>query len=326
MAQTNIYGYLPESVLGVAEPLLYRVAVRGDISDDELQNLIIHELTHIFQFDLLWGSPGGVLYAIAQPPSWIMEGFSEYTTGNWSFLSKLIVRDAILNDRIPEMTPTGHLYSPYPLTRDPGYDFGHSLFEFIEEKYGKNAIRELWQSLKGSSLISSRSPFQTVFNMKPKEFHYEYKRHVREKNKKFLTRENPEDYSLPIGPVYPMNPYFFSFSHALSPSGEIVAVITINVRDNDLDILLLSAKDGSVIRNITKGYTLRYEQIKFEIDPSLGRDIDWSGDGDKIAFFGRAAEKYSLFIVNALTGRDEKVIKFPLILPLLHDFFQEIKV
>ena len=311
MAQTNIYGYLPESVLGVSEPLLYRVAVRGDMSDDELQDLITHELTHIFEFDLLWGSPGGVLYAVAQPPQWIMEGFSEYTTDNWSFLSKMIVRDAVLNDRIPEITPSGHLYTIYPVTRDPGYDFGHSMFEFIEEKYGKNSVRELWQSLKNSSLISSRNPIKRVFNIQPQEFHYEYKKHVREKNKKFLTRENPEDYSLPLGPSYPMNAYYFSFSHALSPSGEVIAVITINVRDNDLDILLLSAKDGSVIRNITRGYTWKYEQIKFEIDPSLGRDLDWSGDGDKIAFFGRAGAKYSLFIVNALTGEDEKVIKIP---------------
>ena len=311
MAQTNIYDYLPESVLGVSEPLLYRVAVRGDMSDDELQDLITHELTHIFEFDLLWGSPGGVLYAVAQPPQWIMEGFSEYTTENWSFLSKMIVRDAILNDRIPEITPSGHLYTIYPVTRDPGYDFGHSMFEFIEEKYGKNAIRELWQSMKNSSLISSRNPIKRVFNMQPQEFHYEYKKHVREKNKKFLTRENPEDYSLPLGPIYPMNAYYFSFSHAISPSGDVVAVITINVRDNDLDILLLSAKDGSVIRNITRGYTWKYEQIKFEIDPSLGRDLDWSGDGDKIAFFGRAGAKFSLFIVNALTGEDEKVIKIP---------------
>ncbi len=311
MAQTNIYDYLPESVLGVSEPLLYRVAVRGDMADDELQALVTHELTHIFEFDLLWGSPGGALYAVSQPPMWVMEGFSEYTTDNWSFLSELIVRDAVLNDRIPEMTPSGHLFSNYPLTRDPGYDFGHSLFDFIEARYGKNSVREFWQSLKGSSLVSSKNPIKKVFNLQPKEFHYEYKKHIREKNKKFLTRENPEDYSLPLGPSYPLNAYFFSFSHALSPSGEIVAVITLNVRDNDLDILLLSAKDGSVIRNITRGYTWKYEQIKFDIDPSIGRDIDWSGDGDKIAFFGRSGEKFSLFIVNALTGKDEKIIKIP---------------
>lgn len=69
MAQTNIYGYLPESVLGVSEPQLYRVAVRGDMSDDELQDLITHELTHIFEFDLLWGSPGGRFICCLPAPS-----------------------------------------------------------------------------------------------------------------------------------------------------------------------------------------------------------------------------------------------------------------
>ena len=56
-----------------------------------------------------------------------------------------------------------------------------------------------------------------------------------------------------------MNPYFFAFSHALSPSGDIVATITYNALDNDMDIVLISTRDGSVLRNITRGYTARYE-------------------------------------------------------------------
>ena len=69
--QTNLY-QLPEGVLGVAEPLLYRVALHGDMPIDELQDLVEHELTHIFEYDLLYGIPGGVVYSMSAPAGWIM--------------------------------------------------------------------------------------------------------------------------------------------------------------------------------------------------------------------------------------------------------------
>jgi hypothetical protein len=308
--QTNLYN-IPEGVLGVAEPLLYRVALHGDMPPDELQDLISHELTHIFEYDLLWGSPGGVIYAVSQPPLWVLEGFSEYNTGAWSSWSSLIVRDTVLNDRLPEMTERGQMFSQYPLPRDPAYDFGHALYEYIEEEYGKNAIREFWQSMKNSSFIGRSDPIWKTFNKKPQDFNHEFKKYLRLKYKHLLLRDNPEDYSLPMGPQYPLNNYYFSFSHALSPSGDVVAVLTFNVKDLDIDIVLLSTKDGKVLKNITKGYTLKYEFIRYSIDPSEGKLLTWSPDGDRIAFFGRSGQKHSLFIVSALTGKTLNEIKIP---------------
>jgi Tol biopolymer transport system component len=299
--QTNLYN-VPEGVLGAAEPLLYRIALHGDMPSDDLQDLIEHELTHIFEYDLLWGSPGGVIYAISQPPQWVMEGFSEYTTGNWTSWSSLIIRDAVLNDRIPEMSPGGHLYTQYPSARDPAYDFGHAIYEFIEHKYGKNGVREFWHSMKSSSFFRSVDPIKKAFGLEAREFNHEFKKYIRQKHKHLVTRENPDDYSLALGPEFPMNPYFFSFSYALSPSGDVIAVLTFSIRDSDIDIVLISAKDGRVIKNITKGYTSKYEFIKYEIDPSLGGTIAWGPDGDRIVFFGRSGQRHSLFIINAMTG------------------------
>jgi Tol biopolymer transport system component len=306
--QTNLF-QLPEGVLGVAEPLLYRIAIQGDMAIDEIHDLIEHELSHIFEYDLLWGSPGGVLYALSRPPGWIFEGYCEYNTRNWAPWSAMIVRDAALNDRIPDLIGSGHLYSRYPLPRAPDYDFGHALFDFIEHKYGKNGVRDFWHSLKNAPLIGNQNPIRRAFDKPVKEFNYEFKKYLRDKNNPFLTRENPEDYSIPIGPEFPMNPYYHAYSIALSPSGDIVAAILANYKDLDYDIILFSTKDGKVIKNITKGYTLKYEFIRFDVDPSKGRDIAWSEDGDRISFFGRAGKKHSLFIVNPLTGKIVQDIK-----------------
>jgi hypothetical protein len=320
--QTNLF-QLPSGVLGVAEPILYRIAIQGDMTLDEIQDLVEHEVTHIFEYDLLWGGPGGGLYAVNRPPLWIIEGFAEYNTENWSSWSSLIVRDAVLNDRIPELTESGSLYSRHPLPRPPAYDFGHAIYDFIESKHGKIGIREFWHSLKRSPLIGRRNPVRRAFNMKYKEFNHEFKKYLRAKYKDFLVRENPEDYSIPLGPEFPLNPYYFSLSHAVSPSGDIVAVLTQNVKDYDIDIVLISTKDGSVIKNITKGYTLKYEHIKFEIDPAKGKDIAWSSDGDRIAFFARAGQKHALFILSALNGKILRKIKIPMDQPSSPCFFPQ---
>lgn len=308
--QTNLFP-VTEGVLGVAEPVLHRVVTHGDMPLDEIQDVIQHELTHIFEFDLLWGSPGGALYAVTSPPDWIMEGYAEYNTEKWSFWSSMIVRDATLNDRIPELTESGSLYSRYPLPRSPDYDFGHAMFEFIESQYGKNGISEFWRSMKGSPLLGRREPVKKTFSMNNKDFNHEFKKYLRNRCKDFLLRENPEDYSITLGPEFPLNPYYFSISHALSPSGEIVAVLTQSYKDQDIDIILISTKDGSVIKNITKGFTTKYEYIRFDVDPSYGKDIAWSSDGDSIAFFARAGQRYSLFVINPMTGKTLKQISIP---------------
>lgn len=320
--QTNL---LPaqEGLLGVSEPILYRVIIYGDMTLDQIQALISHELSHIFQFDLLFGSPGGQVFSLSYPAGWIMEGWCEYNTNVWDPWSLLIVRDAALNDRIPELTPAGYLQQRYPLPRVPDYDFGHAMYDFMEHKYGKDGIREFWHSLRRSPRIGRLNPIQKAFNVSNKEFNHEFKKYLRDRFKDYLMRENPENYSIPLGPSFPLNQYYFAISHDLSPSGDILAVLTQNFKAGEIDVVLISTKDGSVIKNITQGYTLSYEYIRFSGRPHKGRDLCWSPDGDKIAFFGRSGEKYALFIISPLSGKTLKKIPIPYDRPISPCFYND---
>ncbi len=208
-------------------------------------------------------------------------------------------------------TQAGTLISQFPSPRPLAYDFGHAICDQIEHPYGRAGITELWQSMKNSPMIGRINPIKKVFHQTLKEFNHSFKKYLRARFKDYLTRENPEDYSNAIGPEFPLNPFYFSFSHTLSPSGDIVAILTQNLKERDMDILFVSTKDGSVIKNITRGYTTQYEYITLEIDPSNGSVVAWSPDGDKIAFFGRAAQKHSLFILDVLTGKTLSKIKIP---------------
>ena len=299
--QSNVFS-VSEGILGVTELALHRIGIHGDMPIDELAALIEHELTHVFELDILYGSPGASLYAVTQPPLWVFEGLAEYTTGKWTTWSALVVRDAVLNDRLPMFTPSGDISSSYPTPRDPAYDFGHAVYEFIRDRFGDNAIREFLTGLKTQPLLGRRDPLKRAFNMTPKEFNQHVRKYLREKEKAYLLRENPEDYSITLGPEFPLNPYFYSFSHDLSPSGDLAATVTASLRDYDIDLVLISTKDGSVVKNITRGFSRAYEYIQFQADPTLGRNLDWSPDGDRIAFFGRDREKYSLLIISPMTG------------------------
>lgn len=320
--QTNIYpGQIPEGALAFAESVLHRVVLNGDLPLDVLQDLVEHELTHIFEYSLIYGSQAGPIYDVRQPPLWVFEGYAEYNTQTWSPMSSMVLRDAVFNDRIPELTQSGALFSKYPWFRDPNYDIGHAIYDFIEAKHGKSGIRQLWHSLKYSTLMGRKDPLNKAFKYKTKEFNYEFKKYLRNRFHNFLTRENPENYSIPLGPEFPSNPYFFAFSHVPSPSGDIVAVLTLNSKDYDIDIILISTKDGSVIKNLTRGYTLKYEHIRYDIDPSYGKEISWSSDGDRIAFFARQGHKHSLYIINALSGKILKKIKMSVDQPSSPCFF-----
>jgi len=298
---SNVFD-ISEGVLGVSEPLLHRIGIHGDMPLDELQRLIEHELAHIFEFDILWGSQTASLIALNVPPLWLFEGLSEYATQDWSSWSTMIVRDAVLNDRLPDMAESGDLESRFPMPRDPSYDFGHAIYDFIEVRFGRNAVQDLWQSIKGSPLIRKIAPVKRAFNIKTLDFNQEFQKYLREKNRKYLLRENPADYSIALGPKFPLNPYYFTFSHAVSPSGDLVAALTYNVSDFDIDLVLVSVKDGSIVKNITPGFTTKYEYIIYEYDPSLGSDIAWSPDGDAIAFIARDGRRYSLYLVDPVRG------------------------
>ena len=322
--QTNIYpGEIPEGALAFAEQILHRVVLNGDLPLDELQDLVEHELTHIFEYSILYGSQSGPIYDVRQPPLWVFEGYSEYNTETWSPISLMVIRDAVFNDRVPELTQSGALFSRHPWFRDPNYDFGHAIYDFIEHKHGKSGIRQLWMSLKHAPLMGKKDPIHKAFEYKPKEFNYEFKKYLRDRFQNFITRENPENYSIPLGPEFPANPYFFSFSHVVSPSGDLVAVLTLNSKDYDIDVLLISTKDGSVIKNLTKGYSLKYESIRFDIDPSVGKDIAWSSDGDRISFFAREGHKHSLFIINAMSGKILNNVKISVDQPSSPHFLPE---
>lgn len=300
--ENNIMGgETPEGVLAFAEPERNRMVLPIDEPPDQLYNLITHELTHIFEFDIIpRGLVGGGL------PLWVDEGLSDYMTGYWNALDLMAVRDAALTDNVPKMS---HLESA-PLSGRTPYSLGHAAWEFIEAKWGQEGLRQFLFSLRKSVLGGGESAYEEALKVKPEDFDDQFDRYLKERFKPFRDKERPADYGRNLGPDPDRTPYVSVWSIEPSPSGDIIAATVGNRRDQELDIVLLSTKDGQVIRNLTRGLDkdrgFEYISSAGGLRGNLVPWIAWSSTGDRVAYFARTEKSKSLVIQNIVTGKTEK--------------------
>src|SRR3970040_1352383 len=99
--QNVIPGAAQEGVGAFAEPTRYRIVMPLDEPPDLLYRLIVHELTHQFEFDII---PTSLIRRSV--PLWVNEGLSDYMTGIWRPIDLMTVRDAAVADIIPKRSHT----------------------------------------------------------------------------------------------------------------------------------------------------------------------------------------------------------------------------
>ena len=141
--QTNVIdSYMRESVGGVTELYKNRMVVPYDGSSSAFKHVIYHELVHVFIND---GMYGGSLKQIINTgvvfiPLWMNEGLAEYLSSKWETNSDMWVRDlAINNEQLPQISSlNGYL----------AYRGGQSVWKFITEKWGEEAIAEIFYSIQ----------------------------------------------------------------------------------------------------------------------------------------------------------------------------------
>ena len=290
-----------EGVGAFAEPVRQRMVMPIDDPPDLLYGLIVHELTHQFEFDII---PQQLIRRGV--PLWINEGLSEYERGQWTPIDLMQVRDAAVADIIPKMTETEG-YGDFSSPRFVPYNLGHAAFEFIEAKFGKEGIRQFMFSLRKSVIGGGEDAYKEALGMTRDEFDQGFERYLKDRFKPFRDKERPADYGRNLAPNQEKTPFTEAFSIAPSPSGDLIAAVTVNRKDREIDIVLLSSKDGSVVRNLTSGLDKDrgYSHIvqyggRFEM-PWLA----WSPKGDRLAYFVRTEKERTLIIQNVLTGNIE---------------------
>jgi Tol biopolymer transport system component len=299
--QNVIPGAAQEGVGAFAEPSRSRIVMPIDEPSDLLYRLIVHELTHIFQFDII---PTGLIRR--NMPLWTMEGMSDYMTGYWRPLDLMTVRDAAVSDIIPkmsEMQDYGGFNNPRLI-----YNLGHAAFEFMEARWGKEGVRQYVFALRRSVIGGSDDAYQEAFQMTAEEWDQQFDRYMKERFKPFRDKERPADYGRDLAPDPRKSRFANVLSIEPSPSGDLIAAVTANYRDREYDIVLVSARDGEIVKNLTSGFD---QSMGFEYLATPGGRwnsvpwMSWSPQGDRLAYFVRTEKDRSLVVQNVVTRKVE---------------------
>jgi hypothetical protein len=230
--QENVIpGAVQEGVAAFAESDRNRMLLPLDEPPDLLYRLITHELTHIFQFDII---PQSLIRQTM--PLWVSEGHADYVTGYWSPLDLMTVRDAAVADIVPKMSELkdyGDFSNPRLV-----YNLGHVAFEFIESKFGKEGVRQFLFALRKNVIGGGENAYEESLKLKADEFDQEFEKYLKDRFKPFRDKERPADYGRNLAPKPEKSHYTNTLTAEPSPSGDLIAVVTANRLDREYDIVL----------------------------------------------------------------------------------------
>jgi Tol biopolymer transport system component len=300
--QNNIIlNFIPEGIGAFASPARNRMVLPVDLPDAELFQLISHELTHVFQYSILYEDRLGRGIASVNAPQWFMEGMASYMAKDEGTADKMFLRDAVVNDRIPSITQRG-------ASGFMAYRFGHAAFDYIEERWGMDGFRDFLYEFRNTIGGRPDRALQRAFKIDPEDFDLEFRRWLRKKYLPQLVETGePSDFGRPFrdekGDIDEV------ISPEASPSGDLVAALA--VTRGDVDIVLYDARKRRAIANLTKGFPENYQYIVSQYVSSkarMGRDLGFSPDGNHLAVFVKRERGRSLAIFDVLHRRLERMI------------------
>lgn len=299
--QSNvILNFIPEGVGAFAEPARNRMVLPIDMPDDELLELITHELTHIFEYEILFQGRFGKNIT-ANPPQWMMEGLASFMAQDEDSRDRMVLRDAVVNDRIPRVSQGAGGYF--------AYRFGHSVFKYMQETYGWEGLRDFIYEYRNTLGNSIDRALKRAFNVTPEEFDTRFRTWLRKQYLPALVAKGePQEY----GDVFRIHPDINrsdEISSVPSPSGDLLAAFT--TYKEDVDLVLFNIPERRLLKNLTAGYTSEYEYPivqSFTTAPVMGRDVAFAPNGDQIALFVKKERGRNLMLVNPITGAIERSI------------------
>lgn len=301
--QNNIIlNFIPEGTGAFATPVRFRMVMPVDLPDPELMDLMLHELTHIFQYHILF--QGSITRVVSnRAPLWLMEGMASFMAQDESARDRMFLRDAVVNDRIPEMTRWngGGFFA---------YRMGHALFEFMVERWGYEGYLDFIYEFRNTLSGSIGRAVERTFRMEPDEFDQEFRLWLRRRYlAQLLETGEPGEFGRPFRNQQGQGAEISAVS---SPSGDLVAAFS--VIGNDVDVVLFDAVNRRYLRSLTEGFTNEYRYLvaqELTLGRKMGRDLAFSPDGNTVAVFGKREDGRSLFLIDVLNGKLRDRIDFP---------------
>lgn len=298
--QTNVtLSYLPEGVGGFSEPLRNRIVIPYEGSQPLMYEVIVHELTHVFNFYSFFRDVTGELLSnqIGTPDFWFMEGLPSHEARQWDTDARMVLRDAVLSDNIVplEYFRNGAYIPGYLLYL--AYKEGHSAVDFFVERYGEDKLPELIRAVARTDSRSVSEALEQVIDKDLDEFTEEWTIHLKRRFWVDLVEgRRPEDFSRRITDVG--DEYHSFLGPRLSPSGDLVAVIA-NL-DRGAHLYLLDAKEGRQFARLTSTGDFDY------LSPSA-RSVAFDPAGDTLAVIAKDDRWQGIYLIDVVSGEIYRV-------------------
>lgn len=283
--------YLSQGIGGFTEPFKNRVVFPFEGSYSKFKHVIRHELVHAIMRDMLYG--GTIQNIISkgitlQLPIWYHEGMSEYLSSDWDTNSDMFIRDAVINEYLPDINRLGGYFA---------YRGGQALFRYIAQTYGEEKIGELLNNIKGKGNVNNG--FKASIGIDLNELNEKWKKELKKTYwPEIASRKDPDEIAKRLTDNKKAGG-FYNISPAISPQGDKVAFIS--DRDIYFDIYIMNSYDGEVIKKVIEsGRTENLEELNV-----LYPTITWAPDNFKIAVTSKSAGYDVVKIINTKTGEDE---------------------
>ncbi len=294
--------FIPEGVGAFAVPSRNRMVLPIDLPDEGLQKLIQHELTHVFQFEILFqGRLGKALSSGA--PQWFMEGMASYMGNDEDGRARAFMRDAVASDRVPSVNDNVQGYF--------AYRFGHMVFQFVEAEWGADGLRDFVFEFRNTLGGGMAKTIKRAFDLDVDEFDTRFRAWLRKYYQPIISdRSEPREFGPAFRAEEGTRPY--ETSPIASPSGDLLAAFS--TYKEDIDVVLLGVPNRSVFRRLTPSDTTDYQYLVAQmltVGPDRGRDLAFSPDGDRVAVFARHERGRFLILLDALKGGIARAIEIP---------------
>ncbi len=309
------------SGIAYAEPLKMRmICVKSEYPPEKIQQLVTHEVCHLFQFSLwnLAEKSSMQLSRIWQRLlTFLFEGFSQHVSGlhrtepNARLITKYFLQYKVLN--FLDVKDWIMFHNAYEVA----YILAGYLYDYIHEKYGDDTFRNFVKEFRRAK--PTATGFEKVINQVlytdfteldrgfkeylnnlygnfyiEKKEAYKYGRDILAQ-RELRTKDRPDVVYEPV----------------ISPSGEMVAAFIF--RADNIRLALVDPRDGTIIKELTPGFSLYKYGLWPIIDPdSAGRSLSFSPNNDCIFYFAHTAGKNPVLIVISFTYKqvEKKILGF----------------
>ncbi len=292
--QTNVTpGIIEEQVGGFTEIYKSRVVVPFDGSYEEFRHVINHELTHAFQYDILYGKnlAGNIVTQVTtNVPLWFMEGMAEYESRWMDPETDIFMRDLLLNGQYVKIQDLW-MYGGYLI-----YKEGQMIEYYLTRTFGKKVLGDILFKCKTEK--SFEKAVQSSTGLTLKQLDEEFQDYLRKRYFGYYDKKSEyKDFSTRLTKCD--STYFLNAGGSISPDGNYVAFFS--DRTGRYSVFLKNIFTDKTHLIIGGEKTRDYEQMHI-LRPYIG----WFPDSKKFAFITKAGAKDCIHIYSL---SKHKVIK-----------------